>query len=279
MRPGCPPDGWSRRMAVGRHYSQPVRDVPPAAELRAITQPPSLLERRSGEHWAGRLYMRRISPYVTRLALRLGLSANQVTWLMIAVGLVGAWTFALPGVVAVLGVVGIQLYLLLDCVDGEVARFTKTQSVVGVYLDRWGHYVVEGSMFAALGVRAADGTDQLGYMVLGMAGAFLALLSKAETDLVDSARLQSGFGPMPEAATTMQHGGLAAGRRVADYFPIHRVVHATEASLLAAVAVIVDTVRDDLWATRGLIIVMIAVVAIVVPLHLVSILNSRRLHP
>lgn len=254
-----------------------MHDVPPVGELRRITQPQSLLDRPSGEHWAGRLYMRRVSPHVTRLALRLGLSANAVTWLMIAVGLAGAWAFALPGPVALVGLVGIQLYLLLDCVDGEVARFTGTESIVGLYLDRWGHYVVEGSMFAALGVRAADGTEQLGYMVLGMAGAFLALLAKAETDLVDSARLQAGKGPMPDDAVTMQHTGMAAGRRLASYLPLHRLVHATEAAFAAVIVIVVDTARDDLWATRALIIVLVVVVALVVPLHLISILNSRRL--
>ena len=39
---------------------------PTIAELRAVTQPASIFARNSGEHWAGRLYVRRISPYVTR---------------------------------------------------------------------------------------------------------------------------------------------------------------------------------------------------------------------
>ncbi|MGH3032893.1 MAG: CDP-alcohol phosphatidyltransferase family protein, partial [Gaiellaceae bacterium] len=41
--------------------------LPSIAELRAVTQPEGLLERPGAEHWAGRLYMRRLSPYVTRL--------------------------------------------------------------------------------------------------------------------------------------------------------------------------------------------------------------------
>ena len=57
--------------------------APSIAELRAITQPASIFERNSGEHWAGRLYMRRVSPYCTRLLLRTPLQPNAVTWLMI----------------------------------------------------------------------------------------------------------------------------------------------------------------------------------------------------
>ena len=98
----------------------------------------------------GKLYFRKISPYFTREALRIGLSANQVTYIMIFFGLLGAWSFAIDGPIALLGFIGIQIYLLLDCVDGEVARFKKTEGARGVYLDRWGHYVVEGSIILNL---------------------------------------------------------------------------------------------------------------------------------
>ena len=63
---------------------------PSIAELRAATQPPEIFARNSGEHWAGRLYIRRLSPYATRLFLRLGLSPNAVTWLFIAAGVAAA---------------------------------------------------------------------------------------------------------------------------------------------------------------------------------------------
>ena len=57
--------------------------TPSVAELRAATQPPSLFERNSGEHWAGKLYMRRLSPYVTRWLLRTPISANGVAFVRI----------------------------------------------------------------------------------------------------------------------------------------------------------------------------------------------------
>jgi phosphatidylglycerophosphate synthase len=53
-------------------------------------------------------------------------------------------------------VVLIQAYLLLDCCDGEVARWrSHTSSVRGIYLDRVGHYLTEATLLAALGFRAA----------------------------------------------------------------------------------------------------------------------------
>ena len=41
--------------------------MPSIAELRAETQPTGCFARPGAEHWAGRLYMRRLSPYLTRL--------------------------------------------------------------------------------------------------------------------------------------------------------------------------------------------------------------------
>ncbi|MSZ49647.1 MAG: CDP-alcohol phosphatidyltransferase family protein, partial [Actinobacteria bacterium] len=97
------------------------------------------MDRRNGEHWAGRLYMRRISLYLTRVFLALGWSPNQITWLMIACGIGAAPALLIPGVAGpIVAVVLIQLYLLLDCCDGEVARWTKRTSPTGVYLDRVG---------------------------------------------------------------------------------------------------------------------------------------------
>ena len=115
--------------------------TPSIAELRAETQPDWLLARPNAEHWAGRLYMRRVSPYVTRIVLATPIPANAVTAAMIPAGLLAALCITIPGVwAAVLGVLFIQLQLLLDCVDGEVARWRKTFSPLGIYLDQLGHY-------------------------------------------------------------------------------------------------------------------------------------------
>ena len=53
--------------------------LPSIAELRAVTQPASIFARNSGEHWAGRLYVRRLSPYLTRRLLPTRVTPNAVT--------------------------------------------------------------------------------------------------------------------------------------------------------------------------------------------------------
>jgi len=250
--------------------------IPSIAELRAIAQPDSVLGRRSAEHWTGHLYMRRISIYGTRVALKLGLSADFVTGLMILVGLAAAVTVSIPGLwSAVAGAALIQLYLGLDCVDGEVARARNTTGARGVYLDRLGHYLVEPGLLIALGMRASDGA--LEPVIIGLLAAIGVMFEKIETDLVAVARLAHGLGPATERASKIKQAGLAKGRRLARWFPVHLATHAAEASLLIVVAAIVDQVRSDVVASRALLVALTAVTASMVVLHLVSILNSRRL--
>ena len=63
----------------------------------------------------------------------------------------------------------IQLQLLLDCSDGEVARWRGQRSPTGVYLDRIGHWLTEAALPIALGIRADGGWDDLGtYTTLGL---------------------------------------------------------------------------------------------------------------
>nr|MBA2529277.1 CDP-alcohol phosphatidyltransferase family protein [Euzebyales bacterium] len=168
---------------------------PSVAELRAVCQPAGLVGRRSGEHWAGRLYMRRLSIHATRHLVGAPVSANTLTGLMIVVGMAAAAAATIPTLwAALLAAVGIQGYLLLDCADGEVARWRRTTSPTGVYLDRVGHYVVEVALIAAVGARADGGlTSMGGWTTLGLLAAVLALLTKAETDLVAVARAAAGL--------------------------------------------------------------------------------------
>ena len=167
---------------------------PSLAEVRAKGQPPEVLARLNDEHWFGRLYMRRLSPYATVLFARLGWSPNAVTVCFMISGAAAGVLTAVPGLPAAVGVaVLIQLYLLFDCSDGELARYTGRFSATGVYLDRMGHYIAEALLLAGLGVRA-QGHFSLsgGYVSMGLATAICATLIKAETDTVFVARASSG---------------------------------------------------------------------------------------
>lgn len=91
-------------------------------------------------HWFNKMLVRPFSIYVTWLFVRAGISANATTFL----GLL----FALAGVVLcvphllwlnVIGFVLLMLDVVFDCVDGEIARWTKKSSLKGVFLDLTSH--------------------------------------------------------------------------------------------------------------------------------------------
>jgi phosphatidylglycerophosphate synthase len=254
---------------------------PSIAELREVTQPPSIFARNSGEHWAGRLYVRRFSPHLTRLLLRTPLTPDGVTWLMILAGLAAAGALTIPGLPgAILAVALIQLQILLDCSDGELARWLERKSPAGVYLDRIGHWLTEAALPIALGIRADGGWGESGtYTTLGLVVAVLVLLVKGESALVTVARAESGRPPAQdtEAVAAPRQGALARLRRAAGVLPFFRAFVAIEATLLALAAAIVDEAAGDLTGTRVLVVALVPVAAITVLGHLVAILASQRL--
>ncbi len=259
----------------------PADNHPDMATLRAVCQPPDTLGRRNAEHWAGPLYLRKGSIHVTRWLLPTNLSANGVTGVMIVVGLAGAAALMLPGLWgAVLAALGMQLQILLDCSDGEVARWRQQLSPAGVYLDRIAHYTTEAALPIALGVRADGGLSSLGgWTTIGALLAVLVLLIKAETDLVHVAR---AFAKRPlvsdDAATAAPRVGLVATlRRAAHSLPFNRAFVAIELSLLALAAAVVDAVTGDLTATRWLVVLLVPAALVTVVGHLASILLSSRL--
>lgn len=253
---------------------------PSLAELRAVVQPAGVVGRRSAEHWAGRLYMRRVSLHVTRRLVTVPVTAHQLTAAMIVVGVAAAGVVAVPGVLAaVVAALLVQLYLLLDCVDGEVARWRRTTGAAGVYLDRLGHHVVEGALLVGLGVRAAGGvsSEPSWWVVLGALTALVVVIGKLESDLVVVARAGAGLPGRDDADPTSKVGSVRRLRRVVALVPLHRLVGAIELTLLLVVAAVVDTLVGDLVGTRGLLVATAGVAAVVAVGHPITILTSDRL--
>jgi|ERR1700722_7542462 phosphatidylglycerophosphate synthase len=253
---------------------------PSLAELRTGGQPPAVLARLNDEHWAGRLYMRKLSPYANWVFARLGLSPNMVTFGLILAGLGGGLATAFGGLgAAVIAAAAIQLHLLLDCADGELARWSGRTSAGGIFLDRVGHYLTDAALFTGLGIRSQGHlTLSGGWVSAGLGTALLALIVKAETDSVVVARANAGLnGGHANEALAPRSSGLALARKLASALYVHRILQATELSLLILVAAIADTVRGGLLATHVLLIVCLVVAAMMVLAHLVAIMASGRL--
>jgi len=263
----------------------PSDNRPTMAQLRAVAQPPEHIARYNAEHWAGALYIRHLSVYATRALLPTGISPNGVTWLMILVGLAGAAVVPFGGLAGpLLCAFAMQLQILLDCSDGEVARWRQRFSPAGIYLDRIGHYVTEGAIPVGVGLRAdawslSDPTRVGGWTVLGLVIALVVLLNKAFTDLVVVARAKTGRPMLEDVVETTRSkvSGLAAVRRAFGYLPIFRAFVAVEASLLVLVAGAVDLLHGDLLGTHVLLAAMVPLVLVTAGGHLLGVLTSSRL--
>jgi len=135
--------------------------------------------------WYGRFFVWKISAPITYLLVRTPISANQVTVIQEIIGTIGAIMLAVSSIkIMLLGIFLIQFGFILDCVDGEVARYKGQSSVRGVFLDLIGHQIVIPFyiFFTSLGVFVRTG--QLDALIVGFLGALfiipterLALLS------------------------------------------------------------------------------------------------------
>ncbi|GAB2473275.1 CDP-glycerol glycerophosphotransferase family protein [Jatrophihabitans fulvus] len=97
--------------------------------------------------------LRPVSRRVTRWAVRTGRTPNQVTVTGFLVGLAAAALIATGSPSAVVaGALVLQVALLLDCVDGEIARTTRRYSRVGAWLDLVTDRVKEAAVLAAIGI-------------------------------------------------------------------------------------------------------------------------------
>jgi len=257
---------------------------PTIAQIREVCQPPAIRGRKNSEHWVADVYLRDLSPYLTRLLLRTPITANQVTWLMIATGASAGLVLLIPGLPgALLAAVLGQLQMLWDCCDGEVARWRQTSSPQGVFLDRVGHYTTEGLIPVALGLRAAGFPDQgwLGtpWPFLGALLGIMVLYNKALNDMVHVSR---AYNDLPKLADRADVGvprasGLARLRSLARFVPFHRSYHSVELTLLILVAAIVDAFLGDLGATRVLLAALLAFGVVTIIGHLAAILSSSKL--
>ena len=112
------------------------------------------------------------SKYIARWAARRGLTPNQVTMFSIAVGVVAAACFAYAERWSmVVGGVLVYFAFVFDCVDGQLARYTRQFSKLGAWLDSIFDRTKEYVVFAGLAI----GASRTGDPVWVLACAALAL--------------------------------------------------------------------------------------------------------
>ncbi|HEX8205980.1 MAG TPA: CDP-alcohol phosphatidyltransferase family protein [Solirubrobacteraceae bacterium] len=133
------------------------------------------------------------SKYIARWCARRGFTPNQVTTVSVIIGFVAAAAFATGerwGLIA--GAVLLQIAFTTDCVDGQLARYTRQFSKLGAWLDSVFDRTKEYAVFAGLAIGyAASHADD----VWALAGAALTLQTiRHMTDFAFGAARQQVIG-------------------------------------------------------------------------------------
>ena len=157
-----------------------------------------------------------VSPYsrfIARWAARRGITPDQVTTASLAIGALAAAAFATGerwGLVA--GALLLQAAFTTDCVDGQLARYTRTFSKFGAWLDSICDRAKEYIVFAGLAI----GASRAGDAVWTLACTALALQTVrhfSDFAFADRQAAESWQVPQPPLARSLDAAGQAAADR------------------------------------------------------------------
>jgi phosphatidylglycerophosphate synthase len=222
-------------------------------------------------NWMARRVARPTALRITRVIAPWGISANAVT--------LAAWLIAFCGAAAccrgtpggwLLGAGLLQIWYLLDHVDGQLARLRRTESLDGVALDYLMHHVVLMVVPLGLGLgliwRGLDPT----WMLLAIAWMLALLIGQLGADVRYKAFIQrlkrvrgeltvvGGAGGVPSPSEPMPRAWRPlVGWLAAKGCEIHVIMNT-----LAGVAIVQLLIGDaSLWLGRGFVLVASAAAA------------------
>jgi phosphatidylglycerophosphate synthase len=125
----------------------------------------------------------RVSIYITYLLSGTPMTANGVTYIFSVVGIAASAVGYLPNYWAPMA--GFALYrfhVILDVVDGELARYRQSCSPIGAYLDFLTHYFVYTTAAFGFGVNYYLGTGNVVGIFLGFAISIGLMMNLASKD-------------------------------------------------------------------------------------------------
>jgi len=162
------------------------------AELRKICQMTAKADR---SNVYMRYVCRSLSIYLTRLILPTKITANQVSFSMIVAGIFSTLFFLSPSPwLFFVGALLMQFWYLLDCMDGEVARYReyqlcgsvvtdkRTAALSGIYYDIINHYIMNLLVPASISFGLYKKTGNDIFILFGIFGAVGQVLLLAMHD-------------------------------------------------------------------------------------------------
>ncbi len=119
-----------------------------------------------------RFINRTISERISRLLIRWPITPNQITLASLLTGLIAAWLLTYERMATtLLGLFLFQVSVVLDHVDGEIARLKFQFSRLGKWLDNFSDHVVDLAVITCLAWRVAVAGEAGSVAALGVAAA------------------------------------------------------------------------------------------------------------
>lgn len=113
------------------------------------------IKKNSNSSWWVKLWVRKISFFFTYIFINLGFTSNEVSLLSVLVTLSACISFGISNTYGtIIGIILINFWLILDCVDGNIARCKKQKSVYGEFVDDMSGYFTTAFVYFSLGINA-----------------------------------------------------------------------------------------------------------------------------
>jgi len=174
----------------------------------------------------------KISIYVTKLLLYTGIHADQVTMLMVLLSLIGSGMMAFGSLwMMFIGITIIHFTVVLDNVNGEVARHKKEGSLIGSFLEEFYHSISTPFVFFSFGYGVYAQTGMELALIFGFLCSVFAspiVLRAVESAAVKKGldRLKAKDGMLPKKYTMLkgkiniEGGGTELGRKLFSIYDI-----------------------------------------------------------
>ncbi len=124
---------------------------------------------RSDDGFYSTFVLRKLSRRVSMFSINRGWTPNQITVASLILALAVSGFFATGWwPLMIVGAIGVQVSIIIDCADGEVARYTGVSSQFGAWLDAATDRVKEYALYAGLAFGASQHGLNLWPLAMGL---------------------------------------------------------------------------------------------------------------
>ena len=108
--------------------------------------------KRIKDPFTSRIFYRPISFFLASLAAKMKISANTISYFSAVIAILSCVLLAIPSYEAnIVGAIFVNIWLLLDCTDGNIARSVKSQPFGG-FADSVSSYILVAFLSTSLGI-------------------------------------------------------------------------------------------------------------------------------